>query len=102
MLLFDDGKRLEKAIGEEAAQIIISMLERMNDEQSKEAATKGDLREAELRLLKEIETVRKETREVELHLVEKIESTKHELLKWFIGMAVAQTGVLAALYAIMK
>lgn len=95
MLLFDDGKRLEKAIGEEAAQIIISMLERMGDEQKKEAATKGDLREAELRLETKVEASKSE-------LKSDIASAKHELLKWFIGMAVAQTGVLAALYAIMK
>lgn len=29
MLLFDDGKRLEKAIGEEAARAIIETLENM-------------------------------------------------------------------------
>ena len=37
MLLFDDGKRLEKAIGEEAARAIIETLEKY-DENQKNAA----------------------------------------------------------------
>ena len=50
----------------------------------KELATKGDLRETELRLQKEIETVRKE-----------IEKVRYDLLKWYIGGWVALAAIMA-------
>ena len=53
MLLFDDGKKLEKAVGEEAAKTIVEVLERFDESQRSASASKGDLRETELRLLKE-------------------------------------------------
>jgi hypothetical protein len=49
-LLFDDTKRLEKALGEEAASVLIGILEKQNEEAKQELATKQDLRELELRL----------------------------------------------------
>ena len=48
MLLFDDGKRLEKAIGEEAARAIIETLEKYDENQKNAVATKGDLHELSL------------------------------------------------------
>lgn len=33
MLLFDDGKKLEKAVGEEAAKAIVEVLERFDESQ---------------------------------------------------------------------
>lgn len=95
MLLFDDGKRLEKALGEEAAQIIIEVFEKLSEEQKKELATKGDLREeatairadlreTELCLQKEIEVVRKEVQQV-----------KYDLLKWQIAGFVAMAAIMA-------
>ncbi len=50
MLLFDDSKKLEKALGEEAAEVLIKILEKQDDEVKRELATKQDLRELELRL----------------------------------------------------
>ena len=49
-LLFDDTKKLEKAIGEEAAGVLIKILENQDAETRRELATKQDLRELELRL----------------------------------------------------
>lgn len=49
-LLFDDTKRLEKALGEEAAGVLIGILEKRDEEAKRELATKQDLRELELRL----------------------------------------------------
>ena len=46
MLLFDDGKKLEKAVGEEAAKAIVEVLERFDESQRNASATKGDLRES--------------------------------------------------------
>ena len=91
MLLFDDGKKLEKVVGEEAAQIIIEALEALNEEQKKDLATKGDvfavkgeLRETELRLQKEIEVVRREVQQV-----------RYDLLKWQLGIGFAIILVMA-------
>ena len=84
MLLFDDGKRLEKAIGEEAARAIIETLEKYDENQKNAGATKGDLRETELRLQKEIESLRVEMKASELRL-----------LKWQIGGWVALAAIMA-------
>lgn len=54
MLLFDDTKKLEKAIGEEAAGIIIKILEAQDESSRQHLATKQDLRETELRLTAEM------------------------------------------------
>lgn len=56
-LLFDDSKRLEKALGEEAAGVLINILEKQDGEAKRELATKQDLREMELRLKQDL-TVR--------------------------------------------
>lgn len=84
MLLFDDGKRLEKAIGEEAARAIIETLEKYDENQKNAVATKGDLRETELRLQKEIESLRVE-----------MEASELRLLKWQIGGWVALAAIMA-------
>lgn len=87
-MLFDDGKRLEKAVGEEAARAIVEVLERFDESQRNANATKGDLRETELRLLKEIDSVRLE-----------IQKAKAETIKWVAGIITAQT---VAIIALMK
>jgi len=53
-LLFDDTKKLEKALGEEAASVLIGILEKQGEEAKRELATKQDLRELELRLQAEL------------------------------------------------
>ena len=52
MLLFDDSKRLEKALGEEAASAIAHILERADENWKRELATKADLMAVENRLIK--------------------------------------------------
>ena len=85
MLLFDDGKKLEKAVGEEAAKTIVEVLERFDESQRSASASKGDLRETELRLLKEIQQAKAET------------------IKWVAGIITAQTvAISAAIIALMK
>jgi len=56
-LLFDDSKKLEKALGEEAAGVLIGILEKQDEAAKRELATKQDLREMELRLKQDL-TVR--------------------------------------------
>ena len=101
MLLFDDGKKLEKAVGEEAAKkayvsstksMTGHVLERFDESQRSASASKGDLRETELRLLKEIDGVRLE-----------IQKAKAETIKWVAGIITAQTvAIIAAIIALMK
>ena len=95
MLLFDDGKKLEKAVGEEAAKAIVEVLERFDESQRNASATKGDLRETELRL-------QKESRELDLKVqaeIEKIRAevlkVKYDLLKWQIAIGFALVAVMA-------
>ena len=88
MLLFDDGKKLEKAVGEEAAKTIVEVLVAfvlLMLFLALFTASKGDLRETELRLLKEIQQAKAET------------------IKWIAGIITAQTvAIIAAIIALMK
>jgi hypothetical protein len=82
-LLFDDSKRLEKALGEEAAGVPISILEKQDEEAKREIATKHDLRETELRLLAEMAKLNADT--------------KADILKWVAAMLIGQAALIAAL-----
>jgi len=53
-LLFDDTKKLEKALGEEAVGVLIGILEKQEEVSRRDIATKQDLCEAELRLTAEM------------------------------------------------
>lgn len=84
-MLFDDGKKLEKAVGEEVAKAIVEVLERFDKSQSNATTSKGDLREIELRLFKEIQQAKAET------------------IKWMAGIITAQTmAIIASIIALMK
>lgn len=72
--------------GKEKAQVAIKDIESIIDSKKQELATKGDLREVELRLTKEIEAVKLE--------VEKVRSS---LIKWVVGLVIAQTSITVTL-----
>jgi len=82
-LRFDDSKRLEKALGEEADGVLINILEKQNEEAKREIATKHDLRETELRLLAEMAKLNADT--------------KADILKWVAAMLIGQAALIAAL-----
>ena len=84
MLLFDDSKKLEKALGEEAAAAIAHVFERADENWRRELATKADLllTKAELR--------------------DEISKTKHEILRWMAGGFIAQTALIVAILAFLK
>lgn len=82
-LLFDDSKRLEKALGEEAAGVLINILEKQDEEAKRDIATKHDLRETELRLLAEMAKLNADT--------------KADILKWVAAMLIGQAALIAAL-----
>jgi hypothetical protein len=84
MLLFDDSKKLEKALGEEAAAVIVHVFERADDKWRRDLATKADLM-----------AVRSE-------LVERIAASEIRVLRWMVGGFLAQTALLTAILAILK
>jgi hypothetical protein len=77
MLLFDDSKALEKAIGAEAASVIARVFEKADEKWRRELATKKDL---------------------EIGLA----NTKHDILKWMIGGFLAQSALLSAVISFLK
>lgn len=92
MLLFDDGKKLKEAVGEEAAKTIVKVLKRFDESQRSASASKGDLRETGLRLVKEINGVRLG-----------IQRTEAGTVKWVVGTITTQAvAITAAIIALMK
>lgn len=84
MLLFDDSKKLEKALGEEAAAVIAHVFEKADDKWRHELATKADL-------------------EIGLTKVDnRISEVKYEILRWMVGGFIAQTALLVAVIAFLK
>jgi hypothetical protein len=80
MLLFDDSKRLEKALGEEAAAVIVHVLEKAGGNWRSDLATKADLME-----------VRVEMKDME-----------NRILRWMVGGFLTQTALLVAILAILR
>ncbi|MEO5334968.1 MAG: CCDC90 family protein [Magnetococcus sp. YQC-5] len=77
---------------EAQVEMLSDVLQKVEASRMQELATKGDVREAELRLEGKIESVRKD-----------IEAAKSDTLKWTAGMFAAQTAlILGALFAVMK
>lgn len=89
MLLYEESKALEKAIGEEAAAVVAKVFERQNEITNAETTSKMDLRDTELRLQLEIERVRGEVKETEARLRIEIEKVRSNLLRWQIGIGSA-------------
>ncbi len=94
MLLFNDAKKLEKAVGEEAARVIVETFERYDEKQKLELATKGDLEKAEMRLEAKINSVKSD-------LESKMGQVKIDLIKWTIGLMAGQLGLIALILRFM-
>ena len=78
-------QRLKNALRDRRGETIVEVLERIDESQRNASASKGDLRETELRLLKEIQQAKAET------------------IKWVAGIITAQTvAIIAAIIALMK
>ena len=73
MLLFDDSKKLEKALGEEAASVIAHVFEKADEKWRRDLATKADLQEV-----------------------------RNDLIKWMVGGFIAQAALLMAIMAILR
>ncbi len=68
-----------KTYTREEAQTIVKDIETLVSDHKRGLATKVDLREVELKLIKEIELTRGEIKEVELRLTREIELTRGEI-----------------------
>lgn len=87
------AKKLEEAgftrpQAEAQASILRDILAMQDEAARKELATKIDVVEAEMKIKAE--------------LAEKIESSKHEILKWMMGMLIAQTAMILLVLAFIK
>jgi len=102
MLLFNSGKKLEKAFTEEQFAALVEALK----QHESNAASREDLRETELRLQLEIEKVRSELKtdieKIRADLTTEIEkirteaaATKFSLLKWQLGIGLALACIMA-------
>ncbi|GAB4219714.1 MAG TPA: hypothetical protein PL059_04135 [Spirochaetota bacterium] len=82
-----------EAIAKGLAEIIDSLEQSIKQNES---ATKQDVRETELRLIKEIEQNRFQMKEIELSLLKEIETVRSSTIKWIIGLWFTQTIAIAA------
>ncbi|WP_130471122.1 coiled-coil domain-containing protein [Candidatus Magnetaquicoccus inordinatus] len=74
------------AHAEAQAKALSSVLQKVEESRLQELATKGDVRELELRL---------ETTKAELQ--KEIEVAKNETIKWMVGLALAQLAMMAGI-----
>ena len=74
---------------ETQAAALQKALDKYDEASRKDLATKGDLQD-----------VRAELQDVRIELKEEIANTKHEILKWVMGIALAQTVVIVAVIGV--
>jgi hypothetical protein len=88
MLLFEDSKRLEKALGEEAAAVIAHVLEKTDEKSRQDLAAKTDIQSV---------------RDILPHMATKADLTavKAEIIKWVAGLLLAQAALVATLVKLL-
>ncbi|MEW6381280.1 MAG: hypothetical protein AB1611_16980 [bacterium] len=74
--------------GKEKAQVVVKDIEAMIDSEKQKLATKGDLREVELRLTKEIEQAKSRV--------------SKWVVGWMAGLLIAQTGAIVTIFMLLK
>ena len=98
MLLFDDSKKLEKALGEEAAAVIAHVFEKADDNWRRDLATKADLQA----VCVEMQAMRNDLREDIAAVRVEMHAMKHDILRWMVGGFIAQTALLVAIMAFLR
>jgi len=73
--------------GKEKAQVAVKDIEALINDHKRELATKADILE-----------VKSDIKEIEL----KIEQVKSSLIKWVVGLLIAQTGAIIAILTLLK
>ncbi|NDV23829.1 MULTISPECIES: hypothetical protein [unclassified Desulfovibrio] len=112
VLLFDDAKKLEKAVGEEAAEVIAHVLEKHEEkskqeleEAKKELVTRADLYKVEGNLKADMTRLETKVENIESNLENKIraevQAAKSETIKWMAGMLMVQAATVAALVKLL-
>ena len=102
MLLFDDSKKLEKALGEEAAAVLVHVFEKADDKLRSELATKADIQNLRENMATkaDIQVLRDEM----AHMATKAElaATKNDILRWMVGGFLTQTALIVAILAFLR
>jgi hypothetical protein len=89
-LLFDDTKKLEKAVGPEAAAVIAKLFESQDEAIRKDLATRHD-----------IALVQKDIALLRADVDAQLAKAKTDIIKWVAGMLVAQSAIIAALVKLL-
>ncbi|MDR0239100.1 MAG: hypothetical protein LBI88_02575 [Deltaproteobacteria bacterium] len=93
MLLFDDSKKLERALGEEAAAALAHVFERADESWRRELATKAD-----------IVAVKADIQNLRENMATKVElaATEVRILRWMVGGFITQTALLVAILSFLR
>ncbi len=95
-------KSVRERLGEDAAEAFIEFLKEFEKEIKDDLATRRDIKEIEARI-REVEARIKEVeariKEVEANMEVKLARFKVEIIKWVAGFLIAQTAILAGIFA---
>ena len=93
MLLFDDSKKLEKALGEEAAAVLVHVFEKADENWRRELATKAD-----------IEILRNDMANMAANMATKADlaATEVRILRWMVTGFLTQSALLVAVMAFLR
>ncbi len=94
MLLFDDSKKLEKALGEEAASVIAHVFEKADEKTKLELATRADLEKGMLAVRADMEKLELRMEKMELRL-------KHDITLRLGAMTAASVAIVAVLVKLL-
>ncbi|MGB9710069.1 MAG: LA_3696 family protein [Thermodesulfovibrio sp.] len=102
-------KSVRERLGEDAAEAFIEFLKEFEKEIKDDLATRRDIKEIEARIrevearIREVEARIKEVeariKEVEANMEVKLARFKVEIIKWVAGFLIAQTAILAGIFA---
>ena len=97
----------EKISEDDRSKIIADMMEEFtnNYPNLEHTATKHELKESELRLIKEIEGVKLEIQDVRLEIQDvrlEVATTKSDLIKWIVSLMFAQTAMLIGAFKVFN
>jgi predicted nucleic acid-binding Zn-ribbon protein len=94
-----------KSAGIVQVEVMQDVVRSYDDASRKDLATKGDIYDVrgEISAVRnEIKAVRNEISDVRNELRNELKDTKHEMLKWFIGVSIAQAAFIIAGIAVLK
>ena len=82
--------------------IMQEIVTQQNESILKDLATKQNLADLRQELKQDISDLRQELKQDISDVRKEIAETKHETIKWFIGVALAQTALIVGIMAFMK